>query len=208
MSKNEQYFYHLVTNRKMTLGQTIHFDEKTKNTLYGFFFEKEFYNDKGEDVMDILKDNLTNEGISLNHEDANVIHSYIDNTSRSIRETIAELVRLSEYPEYPSRLSCLYAARNYEEVLQWKEIFESYNRQVLQIVKVVTDGVYFIGDGGLLPNIDAAPFSQKISQAREYWKGINDDILPEVLVNGRIKVLEIVEDFTDNSSSKRSVDTI
>lgn len=36
--------YHLVTNKKMSLGQVINFDEHQKNTLYHFFFEKEQLN--------------------------------------------------------------------------------------------------------------------------------------------------------------------
>ena len=34
--------------------------------------------------------------------------SYMDQTIRAVRETIVEMVRLQEFPEYPSRLSCLY----------------------------------------------------------------------------------------------------
>ncbi len=61
------------------------------------------------------------------------------------------MVRLQEYPNYPSRLSCLYAAKSYEDVLKWKALFDSYNREVLQIVKLRVIGNYFEGDGNLLP---------------------------------------------------------
>lgn len=37
--------------------------------------------------------------------------SYMDQTIRAVRETIVEMVRLQEFPEYPSRLSCLYASK-------------------------------------------------------------------------------------------------
>ena len=47
--------YHLVTNKKMSLGQVINFDEHQKNTLYHFFFEKEQLNDQNKDFMQILK---------------------------------------------------------------------------------------------------------------------------------------------------------
>jgi hypothetical protein len=107
------------------------------------------------------------------------------------------MVRLQEFPEYPSRLSCLYAAKSYEDALKWKEIFDSYNRKVLQIVKLRVKGSSFEGDGNLLPKEDGIPFSQKIQQAREYWKGNLNNELPEILINGEIEVIEIIDDFTN-----------
>ncbi len=61
------------------------------------------------------------------------------------------MVRLQEYPEYPSRLSCLYAAKNDQDALKWKELFDSYYRRVFQIVKLRVVGAIFEGDGSLLP---------------------------------------------------------
>ena len=191
----ERYFYHLVTNKRMEIGQVISFTGNETNTLYKFFFEKEFRNSRNDDTNKIVSDNITNEGIKLNTQDSKVVNSYLDNVSRSIRETVVEMVRLKEYPSYPSRLSCLYAARNYDEVLKWKEVFESYNRKVLQIVKLETDGDYFIGDGDLLPGNEAISFDRKIAQARRYRNGLEGDTLSEVLLNGNIKVVEIIDEF-------------
>lgn len=122
--------------------------------------------------------------------------SYMDQTIRAVRETIVEMVRLQEFPEYPSRLSCLYASKSYEDALKWKTLFDSYNREVLQIVKLRVIGNSFEGDGNLLPKEDGIPFSQKIEQAREYWKGNIRNDLPELLINGEIEVVEIIDDFS------------
>ena len=48
--------------------------------------------------------------------------NYMDQTIRAIRETIVEMVRLQEYPDYPSRLSCLYAAKSYEDAFKMESI--------------------------------------------------------------------------------------
>ena len=40
MKDNELYVYHIVTRKKMSIGQIINFDKNQKNTLYSFFFEK------------------------------------------------------------------------------------------------------------------------------------------------------------------------
>ncbi|MEI4831259.1 DUF2441 domain-containing protein [Bacillus sp. FJAT-53711] len=196
MKENELYAYHIVTRKKMSLGQIINFDKNQNNTLYHFFFEREQLNSKGEDFIQIFQGHYTNEGLNLNEEDSEVAIKYIDQTIRAIREVIVEMVRLQEYPEYPSRLSCLYAAKSYEDALKWKELFDSYNRNVLQIVKLRVIGSSFEGDGNLLPKEDGVPFSQKIEQAREYWKGNVKNELPELLINGKIEVVEIINDFS------------
>ncbi|WP_433748044.1 DUF2441 domain-containing protein [Falsibacillus pallidus] len=195
---NPFYAYHIVTRQKMHLGQVIHFDENQKNTLYRFFFEREQLNTKGEDFFKIIYGQYSTEGLSLNKEDADVAVRYTDQTIRAIRETIVEMVRLQEFQEYPSRLSCLYASKTYDEALKWKEIFDSYNRKVLQIVKLKVDGASFEGDGSLLPKEDGVPFAQKIEQARTYWKGNVQNELPELLINGNIEVVEIIKDFTQS----------
>ncbi|PHB19440.1 hypothetical protein COE80_24610 [Bacillus pseudomycoides] len=196
MKENELYVYHIVTRKKMILGQINNFDKNKNNTLYRFFFEREQLNSKGEDCIQILQDHYTNEGLNMNKENAEVAIKYVDQTIRAIREVIVEMVRLQEYPEYPSRLSCLYAAKSYEDALKWKELFDSYNRKVLQIVKLRVIGNSFEGDGNLLPKEDGVPFSRKIEQAKEYWKGNVKNELPELLINGKIEVVEIIDDFS------------
>jgi hypothetical protein len=196
MNENDFYAFHLVTREKMSLGQQITFDNNQHNTLYRFFFEKEQLNSKGEDSLRILQDHHTSDGLKLNKEDAEVVSKYTGQTIRAIREVLTEMVRLQQYPEYPSRLSCLYAAKTYEEALKWKELFDSYNRNVLQIVRLRVKGSYFEGDAALLPKEDGVPFAQKIAQAKEYWKGNAKNELPELLVNGEIEVVEIIEEFS------------
>ncbi|MGR3778311.1 DUF2441 domain-containing protein [Bacillus paramycoides] len=196
MRENELYVYHIVTRKKMNLGQIINFNKNQTNTLYHFFFEREQLNSNGEDSIQILKNHYTNEELHINIENAKVVMNYMDQTIRAVRETIVEMVRLQEFPEYPSRLSCLYASKSYEDALKWKELFDSYNREVLQIVKLRVIGSSFEGDGNLLPKEDGIPFSQKIEQAREYWQGNVRNELPELLINGKIEVMEIIDDFS------------
>lgn len=180
----------------MDLGQIISFEDNQHNTLYRFFFEKEQMNSKGEDSLRILQGQYTSDGFILNKEDAEVVSKYMGQTIRAIREVVTEMVRLQEYPAYPSRLSCLYAAKTYEDALKWKELFDSNNRKVLQIVKFRVKGSYFEGDANLLPKEDGVPFAQKIAQAKEYWKGNVKNELPELLINGEIEVVDIIDDFS------------
>ncbi|RAN91702.1 hypothetical protein B5P41_01750 [Bacillus sp. SRB_28] len=196
MNKAEFYAYHIVTRKTMSIGKIIHFDKNQTNTLYHFFFEREQLNSNDEDSIQILKRHYINEELHINNENAKVVLNYIDQTIRAVRETIVEMVRLQEFPEYPSRLSCLYASKSYEDALKWKALFDSYNREVLQIVKLRVIGSSFEGDGNLLPKEDGIPFAQKMEQAREYWKGNVRNELPELLINVRIEVVEIIDDFS------------
>ncbi|WP_047986464.1 DUF2441 domain-containing protein [Ornithinibacillus californiensis] len=196
MKLTGEYVYHLVTRKRMSLGQIITFNKDQKNTLYHFFFEKEQLNSKSEDFFQIMYGHVSEKGLTLNKEDSEVAIRYVSQTIRAIREIAVELVRVQEYPSYPSRLSCLYAAKSYEEAIKWKEVFDSYNRNVLQIVKLKVDGNAFEGDGNLLPKEDGIPLAQKIEQAREYWKGNKNNELPELLIDGRIEVVEIIKEFT------------
>lgn len=190
------YVYHIVTRKKMQLGQIILFDNEQKNTLFQYFFEKEYLSEDGKDIFQIISDSRHDSEIILNKDNSQVVSQYLGHTIRSIREVIVESVRLQEFPHYPSRLSCLYTTKTYEDLMKWKKIFESYNRNILQIVKLKVVGHYFEGNGELLPKEDAISFAKKIEQARDYWKGEGNNGLNEIIVNGKIEVIEIIEDFT------------
>lgn len=198
MKDKEFFAYHLVTRNKMYIGQIINFEHSQKNTLYSFFFDKEQVNTKGEDFIEIINAQKMKDGLHLSKEDAEVTFKYVEQTIRAIREVIVEMVRLQDFPNYPSRLSCLYATKSYEDALKWKELFDLYNRHVLQIVKLRVNGNYFEGNANLLPKEDGAPFSQKIEQAKDYWKSDMKSELTELLINGQIEVVEIMEDFVSN----------
>ena len=184
----------LLQKIRCLLGKLLPFTS-TKQIIFIVSFSRENCS-KGEDFIQIFYSNCSGGELNLNKENARVAFAYVGQTIRAIREVIVEMVRLQEFPDYPSRLSCLYAAKSYEDALKWNAIFDTFNRDVLQIVKLKVRGNYFEGDGNLLPKEDGASFSQKFKEAREYWKGNVSNDLPELLINGRVEVIEIIDDFT------------
>lgn len=106
MKKKEFIVYHLITRKKMYIGQQINFDNNQKNQLYHFFFGREQLNKEEQDFVQIVYGNVEDNEMKLNKEDTKVALNYVDQTTRAIRESITEMVRLENYPEYPSRLSC------------------------------------------------------------------------------------------------------
>lgn len=187
--------YHLVTRNKMHVGQIIKFQNNEPNQLYRFFLERSHLTENGEHIHTMLKQNVTNGELHLNQDNTDLFFDYAGDTARAIRETITELVRLQHFPHYPSRLSCLYVSDSLDEAAEWKKVFDSYNRNVLQLVKLRVRGNYFKGDAQFLPNSQAIPFAQKIQQAHTYWQGARNGNLLEVLVDGEIEVMEILEEY-------------
>ena len=184
------YAFHLVTNNQMTVGQIIDFTENQHNTLHRFFLEKEIRNDQHQDVFEVIAGKS-----ALNEEDTAMVKRYLGSSVRAIREQITEYVRIQHFPHYPSRLSCLYATKTIDQAMQWKSMFESYNREVLQLVKLKVEGRYFESDALLLPKEDGSSFAKKIEQAHSYWSNKSSSSLLELLIDGKIEVCEIIEDY-------------
>ena len=75
--------------------------------------------------------------------------NYMDQTIRAIRETIMEMVRCKNILIIHQDCLVYIFAKSYEDALKWKALFDSYNREVLQIVKLRVIGSSFEGDGNL-----------------------------------------------------------
>ncbi|MCQ2586123.1 MAG: DUF2441 domain-containing protein [Treponema sp.] len=184
-------YYHLVTRIPMKEGQIIDFTGDNNNRLYDFWMKREARREDGADVFKVLmEDDFSDAG-------KDVIKNYVFNQSRAVRETISELVRVTQFPDRPSRLKGLYVCKTLEEAKRWKANFESYNRKVLQLVELSSDGPCFTGDAALLPEVNGESFEKKIEQARHYWSGElkGDGDLVETLLGGVIKVEKIIEDY-------------
>ncbi|WP_167958018.1 DUF2441 domain-containing protein [Anaerosporobacter faecicola] len=182
-------YYHLVTRIPMEKGQIIDFENGNTNRLYDFWMKREARTEDGKDIFDVLTANKLQEEIGIAYD-------YVFNQARAVRETIMELVRVQLYPERPSRFSCLYVSESLENIGKWKENFESYNREVLQLVKLRSNIEAFTGDASLLPEINGDSFDKKIQQAKRYWSGERHGELEETLLGGRIEVVEIVKEYS------------
>lgn len=182
-------YYHLVTRVPMEEGQIIDFSDDNYNRLYDFWMKREARRADGADVFRVLEeDDFSDAGKS-------VIYDYVYNQSRAVRETICELVRITYFSDKPSRLKCLYVCKTLEEAYKWKENFEKYNRKILQLVELSSDGESFTGDAAFLPEVNGDSFEKKMEQAKRYWSGETKGELVETILGGKIKVEKIIEDF-------------
>ena len=95
--------YHVVTDRPMKCGQHIIFDENHHSGVY------ERVQEKMEKVHDIYENPDKYDEKTLEHH-----------TSVALRELALEEVRRKKYPQFPSRMSCLYVSRTLKEAEQWR----------------------------------------------------------------------------------------
>lgn len=182
-------YYHLVTRIPMKEGQIIDFSDENHNRLYDFWMKREARRQDGADIFQVLEEE------DFSDAGKGVIFDYVFNQSRAVRETICEMVRLSDYPDKPSRLKCLYVCKTLEEVQKWKENFEGFNRKVLQLVELTSDGMSFTGDASFLPEVNGDSFDKKKEQAKRYWSGELQGELVETILGGKIKVERIIEEY-------------
>lgn len=173
----EKYFYHVVTEKPMYVGQHIVFDENHHNGVW------QRVNEKIDIVCDIYNNPKKYKDIELEHH-----------TSVALRELALEQVRVEKYPNYPSRMACLYVSKTLEEAEKWFDYFVSLGRPTFQIVKLQVNGNMFYGDA---ENCFDGKLSEKenLIHAEKYWKNedFNESSIIEMLVDGDIEVVKIVK---------------
>lgn len=181
-------YYHVVTERPMKLGQEIIFDDNHHSGVYDRVYA---FKDNVEEIYKSPKDY---ENVELEH------HLKV-----AFRELALEEVRKSKYPNYPSRLASLYVSNSLEEAEKWYNMFIEWGRSTFSIVKVEVDGNVYVGDAW---NCFEGTIDKKknLELAEDYWKyeknTIGKEPIVEVLVNGKIKVIEIVKENKDINKTK------
>lgn len=176
--------YHVVTERPMKLGQHIIFDQDHHNGVYARVM------DKLEMVEKIYANPAAYESMPLEHH-----------TSVALRELAMEEVRRARFPQYPSRMACLFVSETLAEAEEWAAFFANdCHRPTYHIVKLVVRGNIFAGDA--CNCFDGTPDkARNLALAENYWLcGPNDEGRPvkELLVDGDIEVAEIVREINRN----------
>lgn len=176
---NKIEVFHVVTERPMYLNQIIKFDENSTTGVYKRVMEKESI------VKDIYNNKEKYENVELEHH-----------VKVALRELAMEDLRKEKYPNYPSRIKSLYVSRTLEEANFWADYFIKLDRKVYQIVKLEVDGNIFEGDANnCFPG--TIDYNKNLELAKDYWENkVNDKKrINEVLVDGTIKVIEIIKEY-------------
>ena len=172
----KKVFYHVVTEKPMTLGQEMVFDELRHNFIY-----------KKIDKYRITVKRVYDKKVKVEDEEL----------KKALREYALEEVRLKEFPKYPSRLSSLHVSRSLKEAEFWYDLYKSQGKKTYQIVKIEVQGNSFTGDAWNTFD-GTADKEENLRLARNYWtngkNSVGEEPVPETLVDGKIKVIEIVKE--------------
>ncbi|MBQ8973109.1 MAG: DUF2441 domain-containing protein [Clostridia bacterium] len=180
--------YHVVTERPMPIGATIAFDETHESGVYRRVMARE-----GE-VREILT-----------HPERYAAQALEHHTAVALRELAMEEVRRANYPQYPSRMRCLYVSQTLEEAERWGEYFARLGRPTYGIVELRVEGPCFVGDAR---NCFAGTpdWENNLRLARRYWdRAPNPDRqspIEEVLAGGEITILKMVREIRANLEEK------
>ena len=174
--------YHVVTDRPMYVGQSIVFDEDHHSGVYSRVMEK----------LPIVNE------IYAHPED----HDYRElehHTSVALRELALEEVRQAKYPEYPSRMACLYVSKTIEEAEKWADLFSDLGRPTYSIVSLEVNGRCFTGDATNCFD-GRTDKTENLKLAEKYWSVDQDGEykIREMLIDGDIRVKEIIRQINRN----------
>ena len=174
-----KFYYHVVTDKPIKLGQVIVFDETHHSGVYNRVYE--------------LKDEVDKIYLNPNHYNDNEFDHHL---KVALRELALEEVRKNKYPSYPSRLASLYVSNTLEEAEKWYNLFIELGRPTYSIVKVEVDGNEFIGDAQNC--FDGTKNKNKNMELAEYYWQRKDNYkgkepIIEIIVDGKIKVVEIIK---------------
>jgi len=178
------FAYHVVTERPMHVGQQILFDGEQHSGVYQRVYDK----------IDIVNDIYANP----DKYDAETLEHH---ASVALRELALEEVRQKKYPQYPSRMGCLYVSKSLEEAEKWGKFFAEIGRPTYHIVKLDIQGNCFVGDATKCFNGQLNK-EDNLRLAEIYWKSNadieNQQAICEMLVDGQITVVEIVKEINAN----------
>lgn len=174
--------YHVVTDRPMTVGQHIIFDEEHHSGVYSRVMAL-------IDTVDDVYSHPEKYELPLEH--------HLD---VALRELAMEKIRNERYPQYPSRMACLYVSRELEESRRWAEFFAQIGRPTYAIVALKITGRVFVGNA--CNCFDGTPDkAANLAKADRYWRNLpneDDEYIWEMLADGDIEVVRIVEEINAN----------
>ena len=176
--------YHAVTERPLLPGQVILMDAEHQNGVGRRVAEKLPL------VERIYRNPAAYRADGLEHH-----------TAVTLRELAMEEVRRAKYPQYPSRMACLYVSRTLEEAEKWADFFARIGRPTYAVVKLEITGRCFIGDAERC--FPGSPDRvENIRLAEKYWaypqNGSGNAAVCEMLADGEIRVLETVKEINAN----------
>ena len=159
------------------------------NKMYDEVFNKE-YKLNNMDANELLINKKKNNDLNFSIEEFKLLLSTVNNDAFVMRELALEEVRKEKYPNYPSRLNCLYVTKEKQAALEWTNILKRNHKECKQILTLELTGDLYKFDGNLMRRQNVS-YEEQLKRAEEYWNSTSDN--PEYLFYGEAKVVDIEE---------------
>lgn len=163
----KKYYYHLVSNNNWNVGDEIEIGAEGYgmwNDVYNFSCMKEINSETEKD---------------------RVIEEY----DFIIRELAAEEVRQKEFPDFPSRLRCLWLCEDIKDCQKRVEDFRRLGRSVNQIVKVELNGTILNVNPENLRK-SRKSYNEYKQSARKFFTDNEKRENSVIMFQGKLKVVE------------------
>ena len=188
MKVNKEIFYHAYSGEKVNVGDVLVFNSGTHNKMYDEVYNNEYKTD-GIDANELLINKKRNQERSFSIDEFELLLNTVNNDAFVLRELTLEEVREMKYPNYPSRLSCLYVTKTKEEAINWSEILKRNKKKCKQVLTLELTGEIFCFDGNLMKRQNVS-YQKHLENADLYWNSI-DSNNSEIIFYGEAKVIEI-----------------
>ena len=188
MKVNKEIYYHANSGKEYKVGDTLVFNARTHNKMYDEVYNNEYKLDN-IDANELLINKKRNNDTNLSIDEFLLVFKTINNDAFVLRELALEEVRKNKYPNYPSRLNCLYVTKDKEDAINWSNILKRNKKVCKQILTLELTGELFTFDGSLMKRLNTS-YQKQLEMAEEYWNSIPSSN-PEYLFYGEAKVIDV-----------------
>ena len=188
MKVEDKLYYHVNSYKELNIGDVLVFDNNTHNQMYETVYNSSYkLNDM--DANELLLTKKRNKDKDLSYEEFDLVLSTVNNDAYVMRELALESIRKEYYPEYPSRLNCLYLTDKLEDAIKWVDILKRNKKNAVQILTLKVSGNIFEGDGSLMKRLNLS-YNEHLENAKMYWSNATDN-KDEILFTGTATVIDI-----------------
>lgn len=184
-----QKFYHVNSGDKRKIGDILVFNQSINNKMYEAIYNNE-YKINNMDANELVINKKRNKINQLTDDELELILNTLNNDAFVLREIALEKYRSENYPNYPSRLHCLYVTPDKEDSKKWIKILKRNNKVCNQILTFELIGDLYVFDGGLMYRLNQS-FDNYLKNAKEYWDKADNLKEPEYLFYGQAKVVDV-----------------
>lgn len=185
-------FYQVATNKSYKVGQILEFNKNTNNGQYlkTFRANSQFKDGRAADFLFRFGRKKLR---FLKREDCFKLAHIIDDYDVALRDLAIEQVRMAKYPDYPSRLHCMYLSPDKQTAIDnLNNFIKRDGKGCFQVIAVKCSGNIFKVE----KNIEraGASFEEYLAEAEKFWEQ-KIKTANAILFEGIAEIVEIIKEI-------------